>query len=325
MDLSIDNASHSIAFAIMEPSETTVFVTGATGVLGRSVVNLLRTAGYRVRSLCRSTANLSVLRQLGTEPVTTSVFDAKVLSADMTGIDAILHLATHIPPTNRMKRAAAWHDNDCLRRDATRTIVDAALATTVQVIVYPSVCRVYADGGANWQDALEAKVAPARALDSTLAAERELARFSSHGRRGIVLRMGQFYGPESGHTQDELRLARWGFASLFGRMDAYRSMIWIHDAAAAVVDSMVRATRGIYDVVDDEPLTNCEALEALAQAVGHKKLRPLPHWVLKQMIGKDLCDLFGRSQRVSNRRLRETTSWRPLVATAREGWALVRN
>ena len=38
----------------------------------------------------------------------------------------------------------------------------------------------------------------------------------------------------------------------FGR--AYQSLIWVDDAALAVVDGLARAEAGVYDVVDDEPL-----------------------------------------------------------------------
>ncbi len=45
-----------------------IFVTGATGVLGRAVVPRLVAAGHRVRGLARSAANDALLRALGAEP-----------------------------------------------------------------------------------------------------------------------------------------------------------------------------------------------------------------------------------------------------------------
>jgi nucleoside-diphosphate-sugar epimerase len=54
---------------------------------------------------------------------------------------------------------------------------------------------------------------------------------------------------------EEIRMARWGLAAPFGRLEAYRSVIWIEDAATAIVAALTSSVGGIYDVVDDLPLT----------------------------------------------------------------------
>jgi len=70
--------------------------------------------------------------------------------------------------------------------------------------------------------------------------------------------MGSFYGPASSATTQVLHIARYGIAMFFGRSTAYQSLIWIDDAALAVVDGLAKAEAGIYDVVDDEPLQRRE-------------------------------------------------------------------
>ena len=54
---------------------TTVFVTGATGVLGRATVPQLLASGYTVRALSRGEANDAAIRALGAEPVRGDLFD----------------------------------------------------------------------------------------------------------------------------------------------------------------------------------------------------------------------------------------------------------
>ena len=97
-----------------------VFVTGATGVLGRAVVPLLVAAGHRVRGLARSNANEAALRRLGAEPVVADLFAVESLRQAVAGSDAILHLATKIPPPNAAARPAAWDANDRIRRGRRR-------------------------------------------------------------------------------------------------------------------------------------------------------------------------------------------------------------
>src|SRR5262249_23756473 len=149
-----------------------------------------------------------------------------------------------------------------------------------------------------WIDAKSSATQSAVLVQSTLEAEERVMLFSQTGRRSGVLRMGQFYGPPSAQTMDEIRMARWGLVAPFGRPEAYRSMIWIEDAATAVVAALTGSACGIYDVVDDVPLTCRESIAALASAVGKQQLFRLPQWVVKSAVGADLFDLIGRSQRV---------------------------
>ncbi len=200
-----------------------IFVTGATRVLGSEVVPLLVAGGHEVRALSRSRQNSEILDRLGAEPVSADLFDLTSLKQVLAGSEAVLHLATRIPPLLRMGRRSAWRENDHLRWEGTRNLVDAALSTTIQTFIYPSVCSLYADHGDQVIDASTARVSPNVILQSTLDAEAAVTRFTEAGtgRRGVVLRMGAFYGPTSGLALDVLQYARKGFVALPGPDTAY--------------------------------------------------------------------------------------------------------
>ena len=238
----------------------------------------------------------------------------------MRGADAVLHLATRIPPLTQAHKPSAWRENDRIRREGTRNLVDATLAAGVATFIYPGVCFVYPDSGAAWIDAATTLPRPiADALDSTLNAEAEVARFSAGDGRGIVLRMGLFYGPDP-NTGELLRYARRGIALVFGDPDAYQASIWVDDAAEAVVASLdARVPAGTYDVVDDEPLRRREIVDALARAVGRRRLWRVP-MVVPRMLAGEAAKIAALSLRVSNHRFREASGWAPRVPSAREGW-----
>ena len=80
-----------------------VFVAGGTGTLGRPAVRQLVAAGHEVRGLARTPERGEVLRSLGAEPVVADLFDARAMTAAVDGMEAILHIATRIPPLNRMR------------------------------------------------------------------------------------------------------------------------------------------------------------------------------------------------------------------------------
>src|SRR5207249_471849 len=97
-----------------------IFITGATGVLGKVVARLLVDGGYQVRGLARSGRNESQLREIGAEPFTANLFDPSSLGEALAGRDAVLHLATHIPSAKDATRPGAWRENDHIRRQGTR-------------------------------------------------------------------------------------------------------------------------------------------------------------------------------------------------------------
>jgi nucleoside-diphosphate-sugar epimerase len=295
-----------------------VFITGATGALGKPVCQHLVKHGHQVRALSRSTANDAVIKHLGGEPVKANLFDVESLREGIKGANAILHLATKIPATQRIGRQRAWRENDAIRREGTRNLVDAALEHNTQVFVYPSIVFSYPDRGDAWIDETTRPELKSLGL-STLEAEAEVTRFANSGRRGITLRMGAFYHPSSPQIQEMVSYARKGISPLFGRDTAYQPFIWTDDAAQAVVSALLEAPSGIFNVVDDEPLTKGELRLVIAGSLNTPKLRRVPNFVTSLFLGVT-ADPMMRSQRVSNHQFKAVTNWKPKVPNAREGW-----
>lgn len=296
-----------------------VFITGATGVLGRPVVRLLTAEGHTVRALSRSDSNDALLARLGAHPVRGDLFDAASLRAAVAGSDTVLHLATRVPPRSRAASHDAWAENNRIRSEGTPNLVEAALAAGATTFLYPGICFIYPDSGDAWIDAETSGVDAGTALGATLDAEAQVRHFASHGGRGIVLRMGYFYGPEAESSLDTLALARRGAAILAGPGDAFYPSIWVDDAATAVVAALRQAPAGVYDVVDDDPLPRRELARVVAEAAGRPFVVRPPMWLLKLVGGRE-TEFMGRSQRVSNRRFKAATGWSPAVPSAREGW-----
>ena len=295
-----------------------ICVAGGTGVVGRRAVPALVAEGHEVSGVARTPEKADLVRSWAATPVEVDLFDPAALGAAVAGHDVVVNLATAIPPFSKAARAKAWATNDRLRRDASRNLVDAALAAGAGRYVQESVSFLYADGGEGWI-AEDHPVAPTSITASALDAEAQARRFTDEsGGAAVVLRFGSFYGPDSGHTADVLRFARRGLGTTPGRRDAYLSSVSTDDAAAAVVAAATRAPAGVYNVVDDEPLTRAAFDDVLAAAVGRKRLRPMPNLAVR-LLG-DKLDHVVRSHRISNRALR-TAGWAPRYPSVREGLA----
>jgi nucleoside-diphosphate-sugar epimerase len=127
-----------------------------------------------------------------------------------------------------------------------------------------------------------------------------------------VLRFGLFMGPDSGSTVAALDAARGGVSVAPGPPGAYRPTVGVEDAAAAVAAAL-RVPAGTYNVTDTDPPTNAAIDGALAAAVGAE--------ALSRRGPQD--GPLARSQRVSNRRLREAGGWEPRLRAGTEIWGRI--
>jgi nucleoside-diphosphate-sugar epimerase len=196
----------------------------------------------------------------------------------------------------------------------------AARAHDIGVVVKESVTFMYPDRGAAW---IDESVPPVRAglLAPTLDGEALVVGYDDGGGRGVVLRFGLFYGPTSRGVDDALRLARWRASTVAGRPDGYLSSIHTDDIATAVVAAL-DAPGGIYNVVDDEPLTRRDYLDGFSRAFDLPRLFLTPRLVMRAAAGPAAGSLLA-SQRVANGRFRDAAGWSPKHHDARAGWAEV--
>jgi nucleoside-diphosphate-sugar epimerase len=233
-------------------------------------------------------------------------------------VDAIAHLATNVTPFPQMVRAKAGETHNRLRTEATRNLVDAARAHGIGRIVMESITFIYAEGGDSWLDESSPLIAKAGLMQATLDGEKIALELADTDGAAVALRFGLFFGGENRGTDEMLRLARTRSSMVAGKPDAYMSSIHADDVATAVVAAL-GAPSGIYNVCDNEPLIRRDALDAFSAAFDLKRLRTNPAWLLRLIAGPAATSLIA-SQRVSNRKFRETTGWSPTYPSLREGW-----
>jgi nucleoside-diphosphate-sugar epimerase len=298
-----------------------VFVAGGTGVVGRPTVTRLVKSGYDVSVLVRSEAKAALVAALGATPVRGSLFDAEGLRSAVAGHEVVINLATHIPPVTAMARLSSWAENDRVRTEGSRLLVDAALAAGARRYVQESIAFAYTDGGGDWIDEDAPLDGTAPYFAALQAAEASAARFTAAGGTGVVLRFGMFHTAGSDQSAAMLAATRWGFAAVPGPAGSYVAFVHVDDAAAAVVAAL-DAPAGTYNVVDDEPLTRAGYAAAWQAALDDPGRVRMPPAFVNRMAGRSVPQAVT-SQRVSNRRFREATGWAPRYPSAREGLAQI--
>ena len=297
-----------------------IFVTGATGVIGRRVVPQLIQAGHQVTGLARTDQKATLLRRFGAAPIRVDLFDPTALGPVLAGHEGVANLATNVPPLERALEPTAWEMHDRLRNEASRSVTQAAAEVGCRIFIQESITFPYADKGAEWIEESEADNCPPE-MASSRVAEAQAAWFSANSGRGIVLRFALFYARDSSHTQEFQAAIRAGQSPFLGDPASYMSHIHAEDAATAVVAAL-NAPAGIYNIADDQPLTRQELAAAIAELEGVASPAP-PEPIQGELPGS--IEALTRSQRISNRHFKHTTGWAPLYPSVREGWRQILN
>ncbi len=291
-------------------------MAGATGAVGSHAVLALVDGGHEVTAVARTDEKAATLRGQGATPVRVSIFDPDALTAAFAGVDAVVKLATAIPPLHRFMSTKAWAANDRVRMESSAALVEATGAAGVERFVQESVVMIYRDGGKDWIDE-DWPTDGYPMARGNLAAEASAERVSQSGGVGVVLRFGWFCGPGATHSEQFLSFARHHVCVQMGRPDTYVSSIHMADAGAGVAASL-HIPAGTYNLVDDEPLTKRAYADALA---GAAKTRPWLRYPGRLALAfGDRSTPLTRSVRASNRRFKEATGWTPTYPSAREGW-----
>jgi nucleoside-diphosphate-sugar epimerase len=291
-----------------------VFVTGATGVLGRVAVRALLEDGHQVSGLARGLDKARSLEAMGAAPACVHLFDVEKLTETLRGFDAVCNLATHIPIGAAGLRRGAWRVNDRLRSEGSRTVAAAAAAAGVRRLVQESVSVLYTDGGEAWITETS-PLSVTRALEPAAVAESNATSFSSSAREAVVLRFGSLVGDDPG-TKWLLERVRAGRPIGFGRVENWAHLVHPEDAGTAVAAAL-HAPAGVYNVGAD-PVRRGAMLGVFGELAGRPTVGFLPRLVVK-MAGERIEPLT-RSHRISSAKLHEVTGWKPAHPVFEPHW-----
>jgi nucleoside-diphosphate-sugar epimerase len=129
-----------------------VFVTGATGVPGKRVVQLLIEDGNVVNALSRSGHNDELIKNLRANPVRGDLFDPKEMTSVTSGSDVIMHLATSIPRKQIPNKPADWEMNDRIRIEGKKSLLKAAKINNIEYFIHQGVTFVYGNRDGDYVD-----------------------------------------------------------------------------------------------------------------------------------------------------------------------------
>ena len=99
------------------------------------------------------------------------------------------------------------------------------------------------------------------------------------------------------------------------------SFIYVADAAEATVAAVEHGSRGVYNIVDDDPAPVAKWLPALAQEIGAKKPMRVSRFVGRLFAGEAGVAMMTEFRGASNAKAKRELGWHPAHPSWREGFA----
>ena len=304
-----------------------VFFAGATGAVGRPLVEQLVSAGHEVVGTTRSAEKLVQLRAAGASGIVVDARDSDALrraiiaASPQVVIDQLTDLAQPLRPGgfgDWLKGTVA------LRRDVTPALVAAARDGGASRVIAQSAAFMTAPVGPEIVDEsaslyLDAPEPLTGTITSNAALEAVVTRAEDID--GVVLRYGFLYGPGTYYAPDGafVEQIRQGAFPIVGTGAGRFPFIHVDDAAAATVLALDYGSTGIYNVVDDNPAPMHEWVPYVADLIDAPPPARISVERAEREIGHQLVYYGTQLRGASNKKARRELGFSPVYPDWRDG------
>jgi len=310
-----------------------IFVSGATGFLGRHFVEAALLAGHQISALHRPTspekqALVRGLQARGAEFHTGDLSDSRSLQFAMQGADCVCHFASAFRETGV--------SDDYFRSvnvTGTRNTIEAAAGQGVKRFVFCSTAGIYGSRVPGVVDET-ASVNPQNIYErSKVEAEEVVRRLTAErGMEYAIVRPAVVYGPHDERLIKMFKAASRGRFPLFGSGKGRRHMVYVGDVADAALRACVLPAAAGQEMIVAGPYAAPlrEILSVLARTVNRSSCGPklpLAPMLALAAVTEDVCNLLGVKPPIYRRRMdfylndtafdcsraRNVLGWKPAV------------
>jgi len=273
-----------------------ILISGATGLIGQSLCELLTQEGHTVIGVSRSgkkPSGLSVAEMYHWDPTTGAPPEPALEQ-----VDAVVSLAGEPIAARRWSDQQKKSIRDS-RVITTRNLVEgmSRASQKPKVLVSSSAVGFYGDRG---DEVLDETSTAGRGFMSEVcqAWEREATQASDLGVRVVLVRTGVVLSAEGGALQKMLPPFKLGVGGRLG--DGKQWFPWIHIADIAGIyrhSIHTSSLSGAINGTGPEPVTNAQFTRELGRVLHRPVFLPVPEMALRALMG-EMADVLFDSQRV---------------------------
>ena len=261
-----------------------IFITGASGLIGRALTTRLRGEGHRVTELVRGTPKTDQAQWTPGQPLDPAVFAET---------DAVVHLAGKNVATRWTQQAKQELFDS--RVKGTKTISDAVAESFRRterpvVLISASAIGYY---GTRGDEVLTEDSAPGSGFlrDICVAWEAAAGSAKDAGVRVVHPRIGVVLSKHGGALGKILPIFRLGGGGRLGDGRQWWSWIAIGDVVGAIIFALQNPqVSGPINLTAPNPVRNAQFTSALGEVLHRPTLIPVPKFAIRLAMGKEAAD-----------------------------------
>ena len=283
-----------------------ILITGATGLVGSKLVQLLMREGHEIHYL--TTRESAIEKELRYKGFLWDVNNMTIDAACLEGVDTIIHLAGETVFQRWTDDAKKRIMNS--RVDSTQLLLNLLENNEHQVeqVITASAIGIYPDQQ-NGEPMKENDIPPTAdnfLADVCIAWESMGLQFAEMGLRHAIVRIGIVLAKEGGALEQMAKPVKLYAGAGFGNGNMWQSWIAVDDLVAIFKHIAEEELEGVYNGVAPHPVRNRPMIESIGKKLDKPVVLPnVPKFVMKLMLG-EMSAIVLSSQHVSSQTIEET-------------------
>lgn len=278
-----------------------ILITGASGLVGTRLTEMLLHRGHQVAHLGRSRTNGNVKSFVWN--IDQHYIDKEALE----GVDAIVHLAGAGVADKRWTKKRKREILESRTR-STQLLFDYLKNSSHQVTTVVAASAIGYYGFKGNEDRIETSEAGTDFLANvTQQWEEEVNKIESLGIRVVKIRIGIVLSSKGGALKEMMTPIKFFVGSPLGSGNQYLSWIHIDDLCTMFCKAIQdQNMHGAYNGVGPHPVTNRALTRAIAKVLKRPLIVPsVPGFILKIILG-EMADIVLNGSKVSSSKIQQT-------------------
>lgn len=269
-----------------------ILITGATGLIGKELTNLILSKNHTVHYL--TTSKTKIKDSQNYKGFYWNLKQNRIDENCLHGVDVIIHLAG----ANIAKRWTKEYKVEILesRILSSQLLYNLVKSkpNSVKQLICASGTAIYPESFTKVYDETTTEIDAGFLSNVVKQWEESVDIFEELGIKVCKLRTGIVFSKTGGALPQMAKPIQMGFGAALGNGNQIQSWIHLKDLVSLYFFAMENALSGVFNAVSPEPISNKDLTKIIAQTLGKPLFLPnIPKFILRIMLGEMSSILFS--------------------------------